>query len=154
MTLRFDKTSSDSLKFNQVIVDHLLDKVLGHAEALASDDSRVSDFRSFMEDHGKKINDTQWEFVRFQTDMAAVRRDYETNSIIGVPKDKRDQYKIRKVIIVDDSDVSKNQDLLDKIKDVFEISLEPSSLNKKISELALEISSKISPKKRKELETK
>jgi hypothetical protein len=148
---KIEKAPDDSVKRLEMIIDYLYYKVL-HMEGgyLVTDESYFNDFRMFRDDNCKQV-DGQWIKTIIQYDKEAIRRDYGSIRIIDIPKKEIEKYCRTIDWKISADSISWNKDVLDGIKNVFDISLIESDLKLKVHELAYKISNQISLDKRQEI---
>lgn len=143
--LKIEVAPQEAIKFNYSLIELFIVHVLGiELGFMITDRSYVSDMRSFVASKGKQINENQWEFTQ----------EYYQGSpkpIFMMPPEEREKYKKVKVMVLDKEDISFDEDLIAKTKDLFGVEITSDDLDGSFVDLGLKIGSQISPEKRIEL---
>lgn len=152
MTPKNELAPQEALQFNQIIIDFFVVKVLGIKEFLITDESFVSDFCLFLDTRGKQTETGQWAFSYRQLNLQKIKKELGEVSIWELPAKDRKKYMESKVQLVDDEDVIKVSSLQEKTTEVFKVKIPKKYLTGSLVELGVEISKRISPQVRKQLE--
>lgn len=152
MTPKIELAPQEALQFNQIIIDFFVVKVLGIKEFLIVDESFVSDFCLFLDTRGKQTETGQWAFSYRQLNLQKIKKELGEVSIWELPAKDRKKYMESKVQLVDDEDVIKVSSLQEKTTEVFKVKIPKKYLTGSLVELGVEISKRISPQVRKQLE--
>lgn len=148
--MKIEKASREAILFNEKIVNVFISKILGIKSFFISDDSRIDDMRSFVDAFGNKVSDNEWKFKQTSYDTDRMRKE-TGKEFFEASKELRSKYKQESSFILERIDVSFDQDIIDKTKELFGASIDRSDLRGTFVDLGKKISSQLTPEKRKEL---
>lgn len=142
---KIELAPQEAIKFNYPLIELFIVHVMNIEPGfLITDESYVSDMRSFTSSQGKQINDHQWEFTQ----------EYYQGSpkpIFMMPPEEREQYKKVKTFVLEKHEISFDEDLIAKTKELFGVEITSEDLKGSFVALGLKIGSQISSEKRAEL---
>lgn len=135
----------EAIKFNYMLIELFIIKVLGIESFMITDESHISDMRSNISSQGKQISDTEWEFTHIT---------YKRGNKPFWELTDEERKKLERVIThkVSKEDVSFDEDIIKDTYEIFGVQLEPKDLVGPFTTLGLKLSQGLTPEKRKELE--
>lgn len=151
--MKITLAEQEAIKFNERVIDYFIIKILKIEKFFISDRSYVSDMIIWDKEDGVQINDTEWEFTSTYYSIPKddpIRK--EKKSLFDLSPEDKEKYKIVKKDVVNRDKIVFIEDLPQKTKEVFECDIDPDLFNGTFAALGFEISKKITPKKRKEID--
>jgi hypothetical protein len=123
MNKTFEIVSSDKIAKYEKTIKILIKDILKIDKYLITDESTINDFRSFRSSNGTQQKDGSWEFEFFSYDTEKAKADGAISgnqNILDLKRKDREKYKIIKKINVEDDEVSKDEELVEKIFSKFQ----------------------------------
>jgi hypothetical protein len=149
--LKIEIAPQEAIKFNQMIIDFFIIKILGINSYMITDSSYVSDMMKDKASDGKQISQDEWEFTSTYYESGKAKQETGKHFFQLTPQE-RERYKKTKTYIAHRSELVFEEQILAQVKELFGVEIEASDLDGSFVDLGFKISSKISPEKRKELE--
>lgn len=148
--LKIEAAPQEAILFNEVIIDLFIIKILGITSFFVSDESYVSDMRSYVASKGKQISENEWEFN--QTMFDAPKAKEETGKDFWqLSREEKKKYKKVVSFKLHRKDVSFDEDIIAQVKDLFGAEITSKDLEGSFVNLGMVISKQVTPEKRIEL---
>lgn len=148
--LQLEMAPQEAIKFNAMIIDFFIIKILGIKNFMITDESYVSDMLSFRSQHGVQVDNDYWEFTQIFYESQKVI-EATGKHLMQLSKKERAQFAQKRVTKLHRSEVCFDEVLLLKIKELFGVEIEAKFLDGSFVDLGMAISQKLSPQKRQEL---
>lgn len=148
--LKIEIAPKEAIRFNQMVVDYFIVKILGINSFMITDESYISDMTK---PWGHKTtpmgND---EYKRTETHFDAKKAQEETGKLFfKLSRKEREKHKVVHEVIYQKDELAWPDDILFRTWDFFGVHLDAKFLDGSFVELGKELSSQISEEKRNEL---
>lgn len=147
---RIEITPQKEIRFNQMVVDYFIVKILGIGSFMVTDESYVSDMLRPWGHKAKDLGNGKYSLI--QTSYEAGRARQETGKAFWkLTEEEREKYKRVKEVILNKEDLAWVDDLVFRTWDFFGVEIEEKDLQGSFVDLGKKISSQLTEEKRNEL---
>lgn len=146
--LKFEIAEQEAIKFNYALIELFIVKILNIEPGFfISDDSSVSDMRTYPSSKCKQLSENEWEFTQ-----TYYKRDPNLKkSFHQLTEEEKERLKRVFVHKLKKEEVSFDEDLIQQTKDLFGVTITSQDLSGSFVDLGLKLGQGVTPERRVEL---